>query len=128
AGKAILVPGSTAGAWVWATAGPAARRAASRVATSLDIEVRYLQRIVLDEVAARLDHVAHQGGEDLVGLVGVVYLDLQQGARLRIERGFPKLVGIHLAQPLVALDCDAFAARFQHCGEERGRRRDRRFL
>jgi hypothetical protein len=34
------------------------------------------QRIVLDEFAARLDHVAHQLGEDVVGLVDLLDLDL----------------------------------------------------
>src|SRR6476620_9677643 len=103
AGKASLVPAWVLGAddWVWATAVPAKAMAARRTIASLDIEIRHLQRIVLDEVAARLDHVAHQGREDLVGLVGMVDLDLQQGARLRIEGGLPKLVGLHLAQPLV---------------------------
>ncbi len=61
---------------------------------------------------ARLDDVAHQRREDLVRFVGVVDLDLQQRTRLRVERGLPELVGIHLAEALVALDRDAFAAGF----------------
>src|ERR1700687_3343013 len=34
------------------------------------------ERIVLDEFAARLDHVAHQLGEDVVGLVNLLDLHL----------------------------------------------------
>ena len=33
------------------------------------IQIRHAQRIVLDELAARLDHVAHQFHENVVGLV-----------------------------------------------------------
>ncbi len=47
------------------------------------------QRIVLDEFAARLHHVAHQLGEDVVGLVDFLDLDLQQRALVGVQRGFP---------------------------------------
>ena len=36
------------------------------------------QRIVLDEFASRLDHVAHQLSEDVVGFVDFLDLHLQQ--------------------------------------------------
>lgn len=39
---------------------------------------RRAQRMFLDEVAARLDHVAHQLGEDVVGLVDLFDLHLEQ--------------------------------------------------
>ena len=32
------------------------------------------KRVVLDEFAARLDHIAHQLGEQIVGLVGMLAL------------------------------------------------------
>ena len=34
----------------------------------LDVQVLHVERVLLDEVAARLDVVAHQRGEDVVGL------------------------------------------------------------
>jgi len=55
----------------------------------LYVEVRYLQRIADDEVAARLDYVAHQGAEHLCGFLGVADLDLEQRAHAGIERGVP---------------------------------------
>ncbi len=42
----------------------------------LHVEIDHLQRVALDEVAARLDDVAHQRRENLVGLVGMVDPDL----------------------------------------------------
>ena len=44
----------------------------------LDVQVPHVQRVLLDELAPRLDLVAHQRREDLVGLVGV--LDLAPAA------------------------------------------------
>src|ERR1700760_4031079 len=61
------------------------------------------ERIVLDELAARFNHVAHQLGEDVVGLVNLLDLHLQQRARIDIERGFPELLRIHLAESFVEL-------------------------
>ena len=58
----------------------------------------------MDEVSSWRDHVAHQHRERLVRALGVVYLHAQQGSLLRVHRGFPQLLGVHLAQPLVALD------------------------
>ena len=46
----------------------------------------------------------------VVGLVGLVDLDLEQGALVRVERGLPELLRVHLAQALVALDREALAA------------------
>ena len=31
-----------------------------------DVEIRDLERVVLDEISARLDHIPHEGREDLV--------------------------------------------------------------
>ena len=46
----------------------------------LNVEVPDVQRVVFDELAARLDDVAHQAGEHLIGFDGiiVVQIDLQQ--------------------------------------------------
>src|SRR5438445_7575614 len=49
------------------------------------VEIGDVQRVCLDEVAARLDEIAHQGGEGLLGRVGVADLDLQQGPNLGVE-------------------------------------------
>ena len=46
-------------------------------ACSLDVEVFRFQRVLLDELATRLDLVAHQNTEHLVGRSGVLHRDLQ---------------------------------------------------
>lgn len=61
------------------------------------VQVRHAQRVLLDEFAARFDDVAHEPREDLVGDIGLRDLDLEERAVLRIERGFPELLGIHFA-------------------------------
>src|SRR5579872_2241977 len=67
------------------------------------------QRIVLDEFAARFDQIAHQLGEDIVGLVDLLDFHLQQRTLVDIEGGFPELVRVHLAETFVALQLDALA-------------------
>src|SRR5438128_550873 len=67
------------------------------------VDVRRPQRIALDEVAPRLDLVAHQHREHVVGLDGVVDLHAQQAAHGGVHRGLPELLRVHLAQALVAL-------------------------
>jgi hypothetical protein len=57
------------------------------------------ERVVLDELAARLDHVAHQLGEDVVG---VNLLDLQQRALVGIECGLPELARVNFAESFIA--------------------------
>ncbi|MFP5298139.1 MAG: aminomethyl-transferring glycine dehydrogenase subunit GcvPB, partial [Actinomycetota bacterium] len=44
------------------------------------VQIAHIERIVLDEVAARFDEIAHEGGEDFVGLVGLVDLDALRDA------------------------------------------------
>ena len=46
-----------------------------------------------------------------VGRIG--HFDLQQGPGFRIQRGFPELVRVHFAQPLVALQAEALFALLQ---------------
>ena len=69
-----------------------------------DVEVGHAQRVVLDELAPRLHVVAHERREDLVGADRILDLHLQQDALGRVHRRLPELLGVHLAQPLVALD------------------------
>lgn len=63
----------------------------------LDIEVGDAQRVFLDKVATRLHLIAHQAGEQAVGVRGIRDLHLQQRTDVRIERRFPELLGIHFA-------------------------------
>src|SRR6185295_3277694 len=76
-----------------------------------DVKVGDRQGVALDELTARLDDIAHQPREDLVGLAEIADLHLQQRARLLVERRLPELLGIHFAQTFVALHADALAAR-----------------
>src|ERR1700754_3544100 len=70
----------------------------------LNIEVRNGQRVLLDELATRLDLIAHQRGEDVVRGERVLDAHLDQPARRRGDRRVPELFGIHLAETFVALD------------------------
>ena len=69
----------------------------------LHIKVLHLKRMRLNEVAARLHYIAHKNGEHIVGASGVSDVDLQEGTLLRVHRGLPELLGVHLAKALVAL-------------------------
>src|SRR5215471_256798 len=76
----------------------------------LDVEIGDAEGVGLDKVAAGLDEITHKGREGLLGRIGVADLDLEKRADLGGERSFPQLIGVHLAQPFVALDIDAAAA------------------
>src|SRR4051794_8219101 len=80
----------------------------------LDVEIGDAEGIVLDELAARFDDVAHEAGEDLVGDVRLCDLDPQQRPVAWIKRRFPQLLGVHFAEALVALDRQALAAGGEH--------------
>jgi hypothetical protein len=73
---------------------------------SLYIQVSHVQGVVFDELAARLDHVAHQNSKHFVGIdsVVVVQIDLEQLALFRVHCGFEQFLGIHFAEPFEALD------------------------
>src|SRR5262245_24900163 len=60
-----------------------------------------------DELEARLDVLAHQLAQNLVGLLGVFDRDAQQTPRLRIQRRTLELLRLHLAQALEAHDLGA---------------------
>src|SRR5207245_1699329 len=55
------------------------------------VDVLDFQGVLLDELAARLDLLAHQGAEHFVGLEGVFEVDLQERPLVRVERRFPQL-------------------------------------
>ena len=87
--------------------------------TGLNVQIGDVEGVGVDEVAAGFDEVAHQFGEQQIGFVDGLDLDLEQSAHVGIERGFPQLAGVHLAQALVALQRDALAARAGDGGEQR---------
>src|SRR5450759_1329848 len=79
----------------------------SSVCRLSDIEEPHFLRVLLDERASRLDLVAHEHREDLVGRLDVFHgYDLER-ARHGVHGGVPQLVGVHLAEPLEALQLDA---------------------
>src|SRR6476619_2776408 len=84
----------------------------------LDVQVRDAQRIVLDELAAGFDHVAHQPGEDLVGDIGLRDFNAEQRAVGGVERRLPQLLGVHFPKALVALDAETLAARSKNGVEQ----------
>src|SRR2546422_883215 len=73
---------------------------------SLHIQVSHELRVLFDEPAARLDFVAHERLEQLRGLERVLHGHLQERALVGVHRRVAQLVGVHLAQALVALDDD----------------------
>src|SRR3970040_212119 len=78
--------------------------------TSLNIKVLYVERIVLDELAAPLELVANQRRERQVRFHVILGADLRERARLRVHRGRPERVRVHLAEALVAVDRHALLA------------------
>src|SRR5262245_29690703 len=66
----------------------------------LHVEVSDVKRVVFDELAARLDLIAHQGREHLVRLGMILRTNLQQRAILRVHRRGPQRVRVHLTQTL----------------------------
>src|SRR6266567_8495987 len=66
---------------------------------ALRVDERFLG-VLLDELAARLDVLAHQDAEHPVRRRGVLQHDLLQHAGVGVHRGLPKLVGVHLPQAL----------------------------
>src|SRR5271166_4184330 len=68
-----------------------------------DVQEPDVLRVTGDERAARLDVLAHQHAEQLVGLGRVVQRDLEQDPLRRVHRGGPQFLGVHLAQTLEAL-------------------------
>src|ERR1051325_1109130 len=77
---------------------------ASRIS---DVEASHLERVLVDELAPGLHFVAHQHAEDLVGGHRVLDAHAQQAAALGVHRRLPELIGVHLAEALVALDGEA---------------------
>jgi len=93
----------------------------------LNVQIGDLERIFLNEIAARLDIVPHQSFEDVAGSIRLGHTHLQQGAHILVEGRFPKLVRVHFTQTLIALGRHTFASDLEHSLEERQRARDDEF-
>src|SRR5919198_5145073 len=72
-----------------------------------DVKVLDLAGLRLDEVLAGADLLTHEHREDLVGERGVLAVDAQERAGLRVHRRLPELVRVHLAESLEALHGEA---------------------
>src|SRR5690606_23163162 len=84
--------------------------------------------VLLDKGAARLNLVAHELGEEIVGLVAFLDLHLKQRTGIDIERRLPELLRVHFAKALVALHRNSLAADGRHRLEQADRSEDRRLL
>ena len=71
---------------------------------SLNIQIPHVERVVLDELAAGLDFLAHELGEHFLGLDGVGQINAQQLAPGRVHGRLKEFLGVHFAQALEALD------------------------
>src|SRR5579883_2701718 len=76
---------------------------------ALEIQVLHGLGEVEDVLLARFDFVAHEIGEDLLGLDRVLDGNPFEAAVPDLHRGLGELLGIHLAQALVLLDDEVFA-------------------
>src|SRR5215213_11206193 len=90
------------------------RRVKRRRLVALNVQIGDAERVLLDELAPRLDHVAHQLAEEVVGVGRVLDLDLEQRAHVAVERRLPKLLRGHFAKAFVALQLQALAALRHH--------------
>src|SRR5579871_912924 len=90
----------------------AGRRRARRGSYGVsNVEVADFLRVLLDKLAPGLDLVAHERPEQQIDIAVAVRavraeLDLQQRPRLRVHRGLPQLLRVHLGEPLVPLDLE----------------------
>ena len=93
----------------------------------LHIEIPHIERVVLDELSARFDHIAHQDREHLVGIdrVIVIQIYLEQFALLRIHRRLEQLLRVHFAETFEALDLHAAATDLQNLMQNFGNRKKR---
>ena len=66
--------------------------------------------MLLDELAAGFDLVAHEDAEEVVGAADVFHADLQQRAVGGVEGGFAELFGVHFAEAFEAGDLQALFA------------------
>src|SRR4051794_26309596 len=82
--------------------GPRAPVSSSLMRHPLDVEELDVLGVLLDELATRLDRVAHQHGERAVGGGRIFDVDAHQQTLGRIHRRLPELLRVHLAEALEA--------------------------
>ena len=70
----------------------------------LNIQEADVAGVFLDELLARLHLLAHKLAHHALGLHGIVDVHLQKRAGCRLHGGLPQLLGVHLAEALVALN------------------------
>ena len=87
-----------------------------------DVEELDVEGVVLDELAAGRDFVAHEKREERVGLGGVGDVHLEEAAVLGVHRRLEELFWIHFTETLVALDVEALAAVAADVGDDVERR------
>src|SRR6478609_573085 len=79
-------------------------RAYSGLDCPLDVQEPNVLGVLLNEVSARFNVLAHQNREDLVRRQGIVHRHLQQGPVVRVHGGVPQFRVVHFTEALVALD------------------------
>ena len=70
---------------------------------NLDVNVPGFQSIAFNKGSSRLDFIAHERCENLVGCNRIFYLYAQQATHSGVHGGFPQLLRVHLTQALVPL-------------------------
>ena len=74
--------------------------------------------MLLDELAAGLDLVAHEDAEEVVGGAGVVHGDLQERAVGRHHGRVAQLLGVHFPQTFETRDLHALLAAAADGGQQ----------
>src|SRR5688572_26575062 len=69
----------------------------------LDVEVHDVLRVLLDVLAAGADGLSHEDGKEGVRRGRILDRDLSQDPPRGVHRRFPKLLGVHFPEALVAL-------------------------
>src|SRR5438876_9390382 len=82
--------------------------------TRSDVQIRYIERVFLNEFPSRFNCVAHDDREHRVGAYGIVHRLPQQRARFGVHCRFPELLGIHLTKSLVALERRPMLRQIEH--------------
>src|SRR5262249_21355208 len=82
----------------------------------LYVEIPNVQRIIFDELPTRLDDIAHQNREHLVGIdsVVLVQVNLKQFSLLGIHRGLKQFLGVHLTETFKTFDLHSSTTNLQN--------------
>ena len=73
--------------------------------TALCVDIRVCS-VLFYELSSRLNVVAHQHGEYLIGIGGVLYCNLLEQPCGGVHGGVPQLFGVHLTETFVPLRVD----------------------